>query len=188
MMAAKKKAPVKAKTKPAQPKVMIDHRRYEPVKVVRADGQAHYSRDNGDALAVAMRGMTIKELQQVAKDNDLKSMDLTDYVGHAQFRMALGLRLRGVIRRGEKDIADGRRVAADYWPRINGRVIRTLAVAKKVAPAKPVKKAAAVAKKPAKKAAPVKKAAATVKKPAKRSAPVTPAPTVVVGPVAQVAA
>jgi hypothetical protein len=181
-MATKKAKPVKKALPKKAPikRAMIDHTRYECIKFTGSDGQIHYSRDNGDPLAVAMRGLGIKELHGVAKANGLKGMDPKDYIGHAQFRMALGLRLRGVVRRGERDIAAGKRVPSDYWPRINGRVIRTLALTKK-APAKKTAKPAT--KSPAKKAP----ARRTTKTAAALATSRAPAPAPAAAPVAQAA-
>jgi hypothetical protein len=121
-----RKAKTKAAAVPEEKNGMIDHTRYEVFKYTGDDGKTHYSRGNGDAIAVALRGMSIDDQHQVARDNDMSEMLDNVYANHGQFRMALGVKLRAIVRKGEKMAGSGEKVPGDYWPRIGGRVIRSL--------------------------------------------------------------
>lgn len=85
-------------------KNIVNTERYHYQKTVIDDGRRKiYSKDNGDALAVAMRGMTNDELRAVIAENNLDQKYLgyadTKTLGH--FRMILGQHLRYKWRRGE---------------------------------------------------------------------------------------
>ena len=75
--------------------------RYQPYAIKREDGSLFRSKDNGDKIAVALRGMTLAELKAVAKENGVSEQTnalIKSGKSLGQVRMALGLRLRGFVR------------------------------------------------------------------------------------------
>lgn len=73
---------------------------YKTIRVRGKDGKLHYIRSNGDSVVKALTLHTIvngKPIEQVVRANKLI---LSDFTNSGQLRMAVGTRLRTLIRSG----------------------------------------------------------------------------------------
>ena len=92
------------------PKILDSKRyrdRYEKTKFV-VNNEVRRSYDNGDRLALALRGKDLAFLRRVAKDNDM--LPLFERYGHlnpGQVRMSFSQRLRTKIKDGIPVLVDG---------------------------------------------------------------------------------
>ena len=95
------------------PNDVIDPDNYIRVRVRRSDGKLHASRENGDRIAQALRGLTFEELQEVATENDLEER-FAEHVkngrSHGLVRMFFGNMLRFKIKNKEKVTVYGKRI------------------------------------------------------------------------------
>ena len=101
---SKVKAPVKAAVVET-PKAVIDTKNYayEKFRVKSGSGRIRQSRSNGDAVALAMMGLSHDQSVEVMNDNKLgdKLSKYLNTLNHGHFRMLLGASLRGLIKNGE---------------------------------------------------------------------------------------
>lgn len=78
---------------------MIDQKRYERIAYVDKEGKTCYSAGNGDAIGIAMLGMNLTDLEKVVKVNKLGEHFEREFANVGQMRMALGNRLRAIVRK-----------------------------------------------------------------------------------------
>lgn len=99
-------------------KNIIDTGRYKYERTVISDGRRKvHSKDNGDPVAVAMRGMSQDEVVQALKDNNLFDERYQRYLdegrmGPGRFRMTAGQAIRYRWKRGEPTVIKGEQIAA----------------------------------------------------------------------------
>jgi hypothetical protein len=77
--------------------------KYERVKHVGPDGKAKHTASNGDAVAVALRGLSRERITEVARANgvDEARLDKWERLNSGMFRMNAGQALRKIVRAGE---------------------------------------------------------------------------------------
>lgn len=107
-------------------KNIIDTGRYKYERTTISDGRRKvHSKDNGDPIAVAMRGMSTEDVAQALKDNDLWDDRYARYVseiadgimGSGRFRMTAGQAIRYRWRRGEKTVIRGEEIVPYVDPK-----------------------------------------------------------------------
>ena len=83
----------------------VSDRDYKVTRIRGKDGRIRHSRSNGDAVAMAMLGMSHEALGKVMKANGLDRLKpYLDSKNPGHFRMILGQALRGMVRRDEEVI------------------------------------------------------------------------------------
>lgn len=83
----------------------IDGTRYNKTRALTAEGKIRNSSGNGDAIFMALLGMSTAELVEVANGN-LLGIKPEDYSNSGQFRMAVGNKLRGRFDKQTRELRD----------------------------------------------------------------------------------
>jgi len=75
---------------------------YERVKHTDSEGKTRHTTSNGDAMAVALRGLTLSEVEDVARRNGVPeaSLDKWSHLNAGMRRMNMGLALRKIVKGG----------------------------------------------------------------------------------------
>ena len=91
-----------------------DKYKYERVKHTGADGKARHTASNGDAIAVALRGLTRDQITDVARHNGVaeEKLDKWEKLNAGMFRMNAGLALRKLVKAGTHVKISGHAVTA----------------------------------------------------------------------------
>jgi hypothetical protein len=77
--------------------------KYERIKHTGADGKARHTASNGDAVAVALRGLTRDQITDTARHNGVTEdkLDKWEKLNAGMFRMNAGLALRKLVKAGK---------------------------------------------------------------------------------------